>query len=176
LAVRLIFKNGVVKRFNGSRYNFVNGKPDINFDYGARSIYPRGSWKVIGYSSQEVAHDNLAKYVLDGDFSTFWHSRWSSNPEDFPHSITIDMGKELEVHGFYFVQRQNGQRNIKDLTIKVSSDGNNWQSLGDFQLAYTSLPQSISLKKDRKFRYFKLITHSSWDDSKFSALAEVGAF
>jgi hypothetical protein len=176
--LRLVFKNDIVKEFAVSNYAFVNGKPDIDFQYGARSIYPKNDWKVIDFSSQEVNHDDLAKYVLDGDYSTFWHSRWSGATPipDFPHSLTIDMRQKWVVHGFEFVQRQDGRRNIKELTIKVSNDDKNWQSLGDFQLAHTTLPQSIKLKHKRSFRYFKLITHSAWDDSQFSTLAEVAAF
>ncbi|MCW9707982.1 discoidin domain-containing protein [Fodinibius salsisoli] len=178
LKVRLVFENGSTKQFSIQNYTYNNGIPDLDFDYGPRPINSRDSWEVVDFSSEEVATGSVASLILDGDYDTIWHSRWADvNPDPgHPHYLTVDMGESLNVEGFQFVQRQDGRRNIKDVSIEVSSDGQTWQELGSYELAHTSLPQSLILEQQQTFRYFKLTTHSAWDEAKFAALAEVGTF
>ena len=61
---------------------------------------PQSQWNVVGFSSQEASgEDNgrngLAKLVLDGNNSTFWHSEWrSGSHNNYPHSITFSHNGE----------------------------------------------------------------------------------
>ena len=49
-------------------------------------------WKVVSVDSEETAGaDNAAARAIDGDSSTFWHTRWNADLK-LPHSITVDMG------------------------------------------------------------------------------------
>src|SRR5699024_10498893 len=118
-----------------------------DFDYSDQDefkSFPRDDWRIVDFSSEERGEGN-ADHVLDGDYSTFWHSQWSgSNPEDFPHYFTIDMGEEKEVQGFSFVQREFGRR-IRDFTIEVSNDQKNWEKIGDYELTSVPFPQLIRL-------------------------------
>lgn len=56
---------------------------------------PQKEWKVTAFSSQETAGENngrngLARLVLDGDKTTFWHTEWmSGSHNNYPHSITF---------------------------------------------------------------------------------------
>ncbi|MCW9707983.1 discoidin domain-containing protein [Fodinibius salsisoli] len=175
LKVRLVFQNGITKVFSVQNYTYTNGVPDLAFDYGPRPIYDRANWQVIDFSSQE---GSSASSILDDDPGTTWHSRWSDIDPDptHPHYLTVDMGEELPVDGLQFVQRQDGRRNIKDLKIEISSDGQSWQTLGTYELAHTSLSQSLTFSSAQQFRYFRMTTQSAWDTEQYAALAEVGAF
>jgi len=50
-------------------------------------------WKVVAVDSQETeGADNGADKAIDGNPSTFWHTRWNADMA-LPHFITVDMGK-----------------------------------------------------------------------------------
>jgi len=40
---------------------------------------------VLHTSSEDLAHDNVAANVLDGDPATFWHTRWQPQTDPLPH-------------------------------------------------------------------------------------------
>lgn len=64
---------------------------------------PQSEWKVAAFSSQEARGENngkngLAKLVLDGDNSTFWHTEWMSGSKtNYPHYITFSHNGETTV-------------------------------------------------------------------------------
>lgn len=71
--------------------------------------------------------------VLDGDNTTYWHSRWSSNKEAGPHWFKYKLSKadsKRKLKGFRYVARpntKNGYANGKPLTLTVEmydTDGN----------------------------------------------------
>ena len=56
---------------------------------------PQSQWKVAAYSSQETVGEQsgkngLAKLVLDGNHSTYWHTEWRSGWHSlYPHHISF---------------------------------------------------------------------------------------
>lgn len=177
VAIKFVFENGSAVDVAGPGYKIADGVAEIDFDYSDKDefkSFPRENWRIIDVSSEERG-EGYAKHVLDGDYHTFWHSRWSHDAEDFPHSLTIDMGEQKEVEGFSFVQREFGRR-IKDFTIEMSNDQKNWKKLGDYELISVPFPQLIRLEQKKKFRYFRLTSYSAWDGAGHSSMAEIGAF
>lgn len=170
--LRLLFchSNGEVSRFSYS-FRLENNEPIIEF--GDKENYDRTNWQVIDFSSEE--NKELASHILDGDASTFWHSRWSQNATSYPHYLTIDMGEMNDVTGFSFLQR-DGMRKIKDIEILVSADNTQWESMGDFQLKEINTLHHITLSQKTSFRYFKIIGNSAFDGDKYAAMAEIMCF
>ena len=65
-------------------------------------------WKVVSVDSEETAGaDNSAARAIDGDSSTFWHTRWNAD-QKLPHYITVDMGTTHRIGGFTYLPRQDG--------------------------------------------------------------------
>jgi alpha-L-fucosidase len=90
-------------------------------------LFPSG-WKVIAVDSEETAlADNAAARAVDGDSSTFWHSRWNENLK-LPHVITVDMGASHRIRGFTYLPRQDGNLNgtTENFRFETSADGVNW--------------------------------------------------
>ena len=156
LRLRFCHDNGDISTFSYA-YSFKDGEPVIEF--GDRDNFDRSNWSVIDFSSEQSGEEAIK--VLDGDRTTFWHSRWSQNATSYPHHLTIDMGEQLEVSGFSFQQR-DGQRKVKDLEIQVSDDAQNWDSKGAFQLKPINTVHHITLSNKSKFRYFKIVAKSSF--------------
>jgi hypothetical protein len=170
--IRLVHENGSMTNYVAS-YSFVNDVPVITF--GDKVVYSKTNWSITAYSSQETASENgAATNIIDGSSSSFWHSRWSSSATSYPHTITVNMGQQLDVNRFTFKQRDS--RMVKVVEILTSNNNNTWTSLGDFTLAQTANPQNIMLSSTKNFRYFKLNMKSSYDGEQFAAMCEVGTY
>jgi GH43 family beta-xylosidase len=142
-----------------------------------RFIYPKTQWTVAGFSSEEINNSRLAIRLIDDNLSTYWITRYSTNPTDYPnHWIAVDMDTVARVDGF-IVSQKAGDRKIKELEIQISNDNSTWESVGVFPLNNIDLlKQYVSLPQQKLFRYFKLVPVSGHDSQKQPGLAEVWAF
>lgn len=91
------------------------------------SIVPRSTWS-LKYVNSEETNGYAAAQSFDGNPSTFWHSRFTSNKLPPPHQIQIDLGKATVVKGFQYLPRQDGHTvgDIGKYQFYVSMDGTNW--------------------------------------------------
>ena len=89
------------------------------------SIYCRNGTRRPGdvYKRQEVSSEesnkgNVATYITDGNLET----RWAANGGSFPQTVTIDLGREVEISQidtlFYGTEERAYQ-----YTISTSTDG-----------------------------------------------------
>lgn len=142
-----------------------------------RLLYKKINWEIIDFSSEELVNSRLADRLIDGLPSTYWITRYSNNPTDYPdHYITVDMHNELDVDGFSVLQKE-GDRKIKDIVIEVSHDGQIWEEIGEYELKnIEDVTQFVELEQRMRFRYFKLVPKSGYDDQPQPGLAEVGTF
>lgn len=170
LQLRFNHVNGEISTYSYA-YDFIDNVPVITF--GDKEYMDRSNWTISYFSSQE--NDGLAAWILDDDPKTFWHSRWKQNATSYPHTLVIDIGQEELVNGFSFLQR-DGMRKIKDLEILISTDNENWTSMGEFQLKNINTYQHIDFTGPSNLRYVKVIAKSAIDGQQFAALAEVKSF
>ncbi len=87
-------------------------------------------WKVVAIDGQEVSPaDNSAADAIDGKPSTVWQS--PDTP--MPHSITVDMGREMQIGGFSYLPRQDRNRGgvIDTYRFETSTDGKKWTAAVD---------------------------------------------
>jgi alpha-L-fucosidase len=97
---------------------------------GARNfagLSPRG-WKVMSVDSEETQQGrNDAAFAIDGDASTYWHTRWGADLK-LPHAIAIDMGQVHRIAGFVYLPRQDGMLNgtAENYRFETSEDGTHW--------------------------------------------------
>jgi GH43 family beta-xylosidase len=142
-----------------------------------RLIYTKTKWSIPGFSSEEINNSRLATRLIDNSLSTYWITRYSTDPTDYPsHWISVDMDTTASVDGFIISQKA-GDRKIKELEIQISTNNNTWESVGVYTLNNIDLlKQYVSLPQQKQCRYFKLIPVSGHDAQKQPGLAEVSAF
>lgn len=129
-------------------------------------------WKVVSVDSEEtVGADNSAAHAIDGDSSTFWHTRWNADQHQ-PHTITVDMGKTNRIAGFTYLPRQDGVLNgvVEKYRFETSVDGAIWTtaiadgSFANIQNNPSLQEVSFAPVSARYFRFTSLraIWNSGW--------------
>ncbi|MGF6822609.1 hypothetical protein M2317_001516 [Microbacterium sp. ZKA21] len=141
----------------------------------AEGVVPRSRVAIAAVSSEDVASGDLAANVLDGNPSSHWHSRWSTDAAGYPHWIVLDMGSEHLLDGLGHLPRQDGATNgmIKDYEIQLSEDNVSWGA----PVATGSLPAGTALTTiefpETRARYLKLVALSSQNGARFGGAAEL---
>lgn len=135
----------------------------INSEYAR---YDRSEWKIIDFSSEEVIGEGVnkgyAKNTIDNNVDTYWHTQYNPIKLSFPHWITIDMGKDIDILGFNITGRIGRTvANPKDIIIEVSTDNQVWNAVGNYELKNINVNEII-LQNAFKARYLKLTINTSW--------------
>ena len=124
-------------------------------------------------SSQETGSE--AGKMLDGDPSTIWHTMYSVTVAIYPHYIDFDANEEVMVKGFKYMPRQDGGNNgnIKDYSIQISNDRENWsEPVAKGQFENNSKQQVVIFDKPVKARYIRFNGLSSQNGQDFGSGAE----
>jgi hypothetical protein len=185
LRIRFCHTNGNFS-YESFQYQYANNKPDIDINIFPVEEIDKTNWTIAESSSEETSGEGSdnghAIHVIDSNSETFWHSAWSASQPSYPHSFTVNLNIDQIIKGFTFLHRTakyNGRP--KDITIETSTDGVNFESLGDFTLGNDTARQLIELTTPITIQYFKVTITSGYDDSSgedvyFTHLAEVGLY
>ena len=135
---------------------------------------PKTGWKIVNVSDEETSGENApARYAIDGNLNTFWHSKWSGTAAPFPHDITVDMGAEYDICGFCAMPRLDNSSNglIRQFTLQTSVDGEHWtMATGGTWLPYGGEVYFPS----RAARYFRFSAKSNDSGSNtYAAVSEI---
>lgn len=131
----------------------------------------RSTWEIIDHDNHEV--NRPPENIIDGNTSSFWHTRWSEEPTSHPHYVVIDMKANYRIAGFKFLPRTDGSQNgsIKDYEIYISSDGNEWKRIKSGKLKNATEMNKIRLGKKYEGRFLKLVAESA-HQGPWTSLAE----
>lgn len=94
------------------------------------SGYAPAGWKVVSVDDKEPGQSEYpAANSIDGKGGTFWQIGGAP----LPHSLTVDMGRELPVAGFSYLPRQdrNASGVVDSYRFETSADGQNWTAAVD---------------------------------------------
>lgn len=170
LKVKLVCENGTVKEFIYD-YQFVNDVPNLLLPYVAPD------WAITEFSSQEITNEEGAAInAIDGNPNTYWHSRWSSNATNYPHSLTIDTKKVSVWAGVTISHRKGLQRAFKDFEIWTKGDKGNFVKVGIFTTANKEGKQNFAFSSPQTFRYIKIVALNAFDGLQFASLGELGLY
>ncbi len=128
--------------------------------------YDRSSWEVLSASDSESTDGGGMGTILDGDFSTYWHSAYENGNAPLPHWLVIDMKTPKEISRVE-LHRRSANNDTKSVELYVSDQPeaniNDWISIGNVTFGDASnisltIPESISTTKGR---YLKLLLPDS---------------
>lgn len=108
------------------------------------TIYNRTAWKITT-SSEDLADPGPKVNLIDGNTSTYWQSQWSGTPAPYPHYITIDFGKIINLNKIIYVQRNHYASKIFTGTFSVSADSSSWTTVyHSDSFPQVTTPQTVS--------------------------------
>ena len=124
--------------------------------------------------------------LVDGDFSTFWHSAWSNDEGaevmPLPHYVQITFSEAKYIGGFNFWTRSASSRGIDpaQFDVQISSDG------VEYTTVWTSTrfdakvrPDANQLKLDKNYssKYFRIrILDTRTTGQMFTTMSELQVF
>jgi arylsulfatase A-like enzyme len=133
-------------------------------------------WKIVHFSSENVDNKKFARNAIDGDPTTWWHTRFSGNVARPPHELVIDLGSERTIRGFVYLARQDAGWNgaIKDIEFYISQSQDSFgEPAIKTTLARKKEPQVVEFPAT-KGRYIMLRAQSTHSEQSFASAAEVG--
>jgi hypothetical protein len=137
----------------------------------------RKKWKLIKVDSFKKGEEG--HLAFDGKPLTMWHTMWGGkNIPKQPHEIQIDMGEELELHGFTYLPRQEGGVNgtVKVYEFYVSNDVEKWGkpvAKGNFKDIEKSFGLQYREFKPVKGRYIRFLSKRAVKNQIWTSCAEL---
>jgi photosystem II stability/assembly factor-like uncharacterized protein len=147
--------------------------PSID-DCSNPAVVPKDIWQLLYVDSEETNYPGYAVMAFDNDYSTIWHTRWSTGSDPYPHEIQVDMGQPYKIFNFIYYTRQDGPNGrIKDYELYVTMDTLNWGepvSIGSW--TNTAAPQIVEIQEGAIGQYFKLSALSEVNGNPWASAAE----
>src|SRR5262249_46011816 len=117
-----------------------------------------------------------ARAAIDGDPNTFALAGDPRAELRDPVELTITFPAPVGMSGLVLMPRQNHREHegdIREYSILVSEDGNEWREVRRGELVSTFAPQKIGFGDDVTTKYLKLVSLSGFGNDKMTALAEL---
>jgi hypothetical protein len=131
--------------------------------------------KVVRVDSEDNANGNVAANVLDGDATTFWHTRWQPRNDPMPHELVVDLGRELALRGISYLPRQdqaNGRIGLAEIFVS-SRDGDWGEPVAEIRGQNGSQSIEVPFKRPASARYLRVVVKSEVSGQAFAAVAEL---
>ena len=131
-------------------------------------------WRIVSCSSYQEGEGEPI-HAIDGNPSTFWHTRWKPDEPKHPHELVIDFGATLRIKAVIYTGREemeNGR--VKDYELFGSDDGKSWKPMAKpGRLANSADEQLITLSAVASARYMKFVAKSEAHGKAFASVAEL---
>lgn len=166
-------KGGIVK----ARTYINNGKNASEVVSESFDIAP-AKWKIL--SADKSATSFTADLAIDGRSGTMWHTPWSGDIKGHPYAIAIDLGEELNLKGFTYTPRSDGNKSgtITKFEFYTSMDGNTWVKArcnSEFaNITNNTVKQFIQFEEPAKAKFIKLVSLDDVLHQGWVSVAEIG--
>lgn len=130
--------------------------------------------EVVNASSQESGEGD-ASNLVDDDPTTMWHTMYSVTVAKHPHWVDLDAGAVRTIQGFVYLPRQDGGNgNVKDYSIQVSMDGQNWgEPVAQGSFANDAKEKKVLFKTPVKARFVRFVALSEQNGQDYASGAEL---
>ncbi|MBZ4190722.1 DUF4998 domain-containing protein [Niabella beijingensis] len=137
-------------------------------------------WSVVAFSDQHDEPGGGAAAVIDGTFTTRWHTQANPTAAPYPHWVIVDMKSE---HSFtrFGVERTNKDapagdpRGPNTFQVQISKDNITWTDLGIFNFnRLADGEQFFPITSTATGRYFKFTGLTG--EGPYMVLGEISAY
>lgn len=140
----------------------------------------------VALTASQLSTDNQEpsegpiKNLIDGNYNTFFHTRWSSPQKPLPQYIQIDFNEAHQVFMFWYRNRNGSQVGPENMDVKVSSDGENWETVTSLTSGLPSASKaeytSEGLDAGKPFTHIRFVVTKTYGDKKYFNLAEMAFY
>lgn len=107
-------------------------------------------------SSEATAQDRHAKYAIDGNKNTLWHSAWDGS--DTNKYIVIKIDKPVYLSALDYMPSAGGNGRVQNAQILVSMDAENWtEVISDTSWANNSTIKTVDFDESIRAKYVKIV-------------------
>lgn len=134
---------------------------------------------MLSTDNQEPS-EGAIKNLVDGNYNTFFHTRWSSPQNDHPGDIKIHFNEPHEMIMFWCRNRNGSQEAPAFIDVQISNDGENWETikqiLSGFPTGSGAEYTSDGIDAGKKFTYLRLNVTKTASNRKYFNLAELAVY
>jgi hypothetical protein len=130
--------------------------------------------KVLNVDAEVAGFEGLK--AIDGDPNTFWHTPWSGDMPAYPHTLDIDLGKQLEIKGYSLQPRLDGLSGgwVKKASFSVSDDGSHWNSpVTTDTFPKDRAEKQVIFRSPVRARFIRFVALEGFDGQSFASVAEL---
>ncbi|QWT17580.1 discoidin domain-containing protein [Collinsella sp. zg1085] len=172
---------GVSRDLPQNMQDFVNqyatNVKDAMRELKKRSVMgPEVQGMTVTASSEETSSETApARYAVDGNESTFWHSKYSAPADHAPFWLTLALPSAQPVHGFTYVPRQGSSNGrMQQYTLEVSTDGgSSFKKVAEGTVADPSQTTTMTFEKVPGVTHVRLNILKAQPSSSFATAAEL---
>ncbi len=126
------------------------------------------------FDSQQIG-GNEAKYAIDNNNATFWHTAWTPTIAPLPHYITLDLGANYSINGLKYLPRQDGGTNgmINGYKIYVSTDNVTWGTATTIGTWSGGISEKTATFVAKTGRFVMLVATSEINGQQFTSASEI---
>ncbi|GAB3324790.1 hypothetical protein GCM10027299_22240 [Larkinella ripae] len=135
-------------------------------------------WSVV---TPDEKAGNSANRAIDSNPKTVWQTARQEGSSHHPHELVINLGETLNLKGFTYTPRQDGQNGgtIYQYSFYVSENGTDWKPVLEKQafanIRNNPVKQEVPFAGSQKARFVKLVALSSVNENEhWASAAEVG--
>ncbi len=136
-------------------------------------LYDRSDWQVLEVSDETASDGGGMTTLIDGDLSTYWHSKWDPTAP-LPHWAIIDMESPKKI-AYVDIYRRKGNTDTKTVQLFVSNttdpESTNWIKIGEGMFT-TGDKLTIETDSDVQGQYLKIYLPDS-NREPFTSIAEI---
>ncbi|WP_338287380.1 glycoside hydrolase family 2 TIM barrel-domain containing protein [Luteolibacter sp. LG18] len=132
----------------------------------------RDDWSISKASSEQPG-EGEAENLIDGKPDTFWHTQYGLFLAKYPHEITVDLGKPVNLAAMTVLPRQDSRNGrIKGYSVQTSADGQKWDKAAEGELADDEKLHEIRFAAPAAARFVKFTALGAHDGGDFASAAE----
>jgi beta-galactosidase len=140
----------------------------------------KAGWKIIQVEDEDP--NFLATNAIDDNENSIWHTDYQNRKPNHPHTLDIDLGREIEVTALGYLPRQDGIPSgvVDRAEFYLTTDLADWGSpvfSGRFDnIAANPIEQTVSPAKPVRARYVRFVTLSTATHDPWAAVAEINVY
>ncbi|MBK3518283.1 discoidin domain-containing protein [Carboxylicivirga marina] len=173
ISLNIVCENGIKKVISTRSYttNTSTMVPNDDILYSWPPVFnllDRSAW--TAQANSQTSEEDKSPNMLDGDYSTFWHSKWPYNiANNGAHEIIINMGSITDIKGVYLYSRRenNAQFRPKHIIVQTSADATTWAEQSNYTVESIAAAKEISIEFDQNVavQYVKILVDEIYTDA-----------